>query len=530
MRHDWNSLLSDNQTLRFGRYSSKYFAPAGDMVRYMEDFVQGTGLAPHVRYNSSAAIRRKAGTGLFEITVAESGEVTTCRVVISAGGLWKPHRPGMVGEELVEEYQSMPVEPAGFTNQTVAILGNGNSALETANALYNVTRQIHVIGRRPMRFSWQTHYVGDVRAVNSDHIDRYLLVGGTDTVMEMNPLPSLVKDPTRGIILIPPWGSKPTAANMEALAAWKRLSPAASLADKIKAYHDGARNYKDLGWMRVDRVLRCLGWRFDETMFPDGDPERGTETAMPELDAIGKYPVQTSTFESVNQQGLYFSGTTTHGRDFRKSSGGFIHGFRYNARALDKWLQVRYHKEKWPSELLSPLRPMLLADRILGSANNGDGIYQMFGVLVDVVTITMRSDGQLIGRHYKEMPRELAEKFSVNSYRITMDLRYGQNFTGPTFDVFSLHRVTNSPPDSHLSNFLHPVVQLFEPGSTEVVESFHILEDLRTDFTQSIHLRPTIAHFKTLLKRLPSLIQAHLTQKAGNGTCNSGAGGKCAVQ
>ena len=31
--------------------------------------------------------------------------------------------------------------------------------------------------------------------------------------------------------------------------------------------------------------------------------------------------------------GLYAAGTITHNLDFRKSAGGFIHGFRYTSRA-----------------------------------------------------------------------------------------------------------------------------------------------------------------------------------------------------
>jgi len=528
MRHDWNSLISDDESLRFTNYSDKYFAPADDLVRYLEDFVERTGVHPYVQYNSSVSVVRLTASRLFQVTVAETGKHTICKCVVVAQGLWRPNRPEMVGAELAEEYQTMSVDTTDFVNQTVAILGNANSALETANHIFNVTKQVHLIGRRPIRFSWQSHYVGDVRAINSDHIDRYQLVGGGDTILEMNPLPQLVADPDGGVILIPPWAEPPTQSNLDSLATWKKLSADAPLHQKIASYEAGARGYKDLGWMHVDRVLRCLGWRFQRELFPAGDAELGTESAAVSLDKIDKYPVMTSTFESVDQPGIYFAGTLAHGRDFGKSSGGFIHGFRYTAGVLDKWLQVRYHSTKWPSVLLSPLRPMLLADRILGSANNGDAIYQMFGELVDVMTVTLNSKGVLSGRYYSEMPRELAQRFTVDSFRFTMDLRYGKNFTGPMFDVFSVHRVTSSPPDSHLSNFLHPVVHFFRPGSTTPINTFHILEDLRTDFTQSIHLSPTIAHFKEMLKPLPDMIRAHLVAKSlKDQKCKDSPQGKC---
>eukprot|EP00329_Picozoa_sp_Boothbay-MS584-11_P004383 44611_4 len=48
----------------------------------------------------------------------------------------------------------------------------------------------------------------------------------------------------------------------------------------------------------------------------------------------GKYGAMTPEFESVNTPGLFWAGALAHGLDWRKSSGGFIHGFRYTARAL----------------------------------------------------------------------------------------------------------------------------------------------------------------------------------------------------
>jgi len=43
----------------------------------------------------------------------------------------------------------------------------------------------------------------------------------------------------------------------------------------------------------------------------------------------------------VNVPGLYFAGTLSQQRDFKKSTSGFIHGFRYGVRALHKILERR---------------------------------------------------------------------------------------------------------------------------------------------------------------------------------------------
>src|SRR5215472_12991848 len=50
LRMDWNSLLSHDQSLRFTRYSERYFPPADDLVRYLTDFAAAAHL--HIRYNT----------------------------------------------------------------------------------------------------------------------------------------------------------------------------------------------------------------------------------------------------------------------------------------------------------------------------------------------------------------------------------------------------------------------------------------------------------------------------------------------
>ena len=54
-----------------------------------------------------------------------------------------------------------------------------------------------------------------------------------------------------------------------------------------------------------------------------------------------KYPLMHASFESTEYPRLFFAGTLTHARDYRVSSGGFVHGFRYTARALYRLLEER---------------------------------------------------------------------------------------------------------------------------------------------------------------------------------------------
>eukprot|EP01050_Picozoa_sp_SAG11_P034324 SAG11_NODE_12076_length_723_cov_0.828526_1_plen_135_part_01 len=85
-------------------------------------------------------------------------------------------------------------------------------------------------------------------------------------------------------------------------------------------------------------LVATVGWEFDRKIFD--------AAARPKMNAgptSYKYPLMKPNFRSHNVENLFFAGTLSHGLDWRKSSGGFIHGFRYNARALARVLAVENH-------------------------------------------------------------------------------------------------------------------------------------------------------------------------------------------
>ena len=82
---------------------------------------------------------------------------------------------------------------------------------------------------------------------------------------------------------------------------------------------------KITGRIGYDKVIRCLGFKFDFDIF---------DNLTTQIEGVGqknskKYPLIDGTYESTQFSNLYFGGTVAHSLDFRKSSGGFIHGFRY---------------------------------------------------------------------------------------------------------------------------------------------------------------------------------------------------------
>ncbi len=127
-----------------------------------------------------------------------------------------------------------------------------------------------------------------------------------------------------------------------------------------------------------DRIIRSTGFVWDASLYPCaryaaaasdaaatadaqsssfGGNRIGSDSkaqcvrrfgAAPLIDARRKFAVATSQFESINVPNLYVAGALAHGRDFRQSSGGFVHGFRYTVRTLFHALQERNHGVAWP--------------------------------------------------------------------------------------------------------------------------------------------------------------------------------------
>ena len=80
-----------------------------------------------------------------------------------ATGLSKLKHLNLTGGEYMETYDKISVNPADYEGKSVLIIGKGNSAFETALAIYGSTNFVHMVSRDRIRLSWETHYVGDLR-------------------------------------------------------------------------------------------------------------------------------------------------------------------------------------------------------------------------------------------------------------------------------------------------------------------------------------------------------------------------------
>ncbi|MFI5957598.1 NAD(P)-binding domain-containing protein [Cryptosporangium sp. NPDC051539] len=448
LRLDWNSLLSDDPALRFTNYTERYFPDADVMVRYLADFAAGTGAKVSYGERVTRVTKRD---GVFEVT---AGAVHRARRVVVATGVSRAYAPEIPGFDLVERYDTMPIDPRGFLDQRVLIIGKGNSAFETADALMETTTLIHVAGPSSVRMAWRTHYVGHLRAVNNNFLDTYQLKSA-NAILD---------------------GSIRNIARDE---------------DGYTVTFSFSRADEVIKELRYDRVLACTGFAFDDSIFDD--------TCRPELAVNGRFPAQTEAWESVNVEGLYFAGTLSQERDFKKSTSGFIHGFRYGVRALHKILERRYGEAPWPAEKLDAT-PQAITGAIVSRVNRSSALWQQFGFLGDVVTVSGAD-----ARYHDEVPVEYFARSGLSTAdhddrtAFVVTLEYGpEHDQVDPFDITVSRIAQDTVGQAHDAAYLHPVVRYYREN--RLIATHHLAENLENEWDRpQVHVAPLTAFLERCL-------------------------------
>lgn len=447
MRMDWNSLLSDDPDLLFTKYSQRYFPQADDMVRYLNDFADKHHLP--IRYDTRVSRISRLDGGTFVIA-SEGGAEYQARRIIVATGMSKPNIPAIPGIETAELYYDLNVDPQNFIDQRVLIIGKGNSAFETAENLIETAAVIHVAGPRSVHFAWKTHYVGHLRAVNNNFLDTYQLK--LQNAILDGRIEKIARDGDGYLVTV----------------SFVR-------ANEVK---------KDL---RYDRVIVCTGFRFDSSIF--------AEECRPNLIIDGRFPAQTSHWESPNVPDLYFAGTLMQVRDFKRSTTGFIHGFRYSVRALHHLLEKRYEGVPWPQMDL-PAEPGSLMETVLARVNRSSALWQQFSFLCDLII-----PGRESARYCEELPIDYVHESEFGEsdcyFVITLEYGPGHDQLDP-FDVYVGRIAQDEHERSNEGRYLHPVIRHYSHG--RLLSAHHVTENLENDWrSEEIHRQPLQAYFARAL-------------------------------
>lgn len=425
LRYDWNSLLCDDERLLFKNYSKQYFPHADAIKQYLVDFADIYQL--NIAYNTRVSNVAKRGD--FVVT-AESGDVYVGKRLIIATGTPNAYMPTIPGIEHAESYADFPTDPDDYLDQRVLILGKGNSAFETAEALTETARIIHLCSPHSIRLAWGTHFSGHLRAVNNNFIDTYHLKGQN------------------------------SAQDAEVVNIERKNG---ELVVEFSFTHAKGQHM----WVAYDRVLVCTGFRFDATIFDD--------TCRPEMAMNNRFPAMTSAWESTNIKDLYFAGTITQVRDFHKTNSNVYHGFRYNIDFLSRLFEQRYEGVDLPCQLL-PRDPQALAARIIDRVSVSSALFLQFSFIGDLIVVP-DSDEPL--RYYQDIPVEYIHDSALgqNARYYVIALEYGEFGCNP----LQIERDPD-PNKAHLDRYLHPIIRCFS-GPTLLCE-YHIPENLENDWRE----------------------------------------------
>ena len=418
LRWDWNSLISDEMDLRFGQLDHDFYPHADSFVQYLRDFCDRMEL--RVVFNCNVqSVSQNNRTFLLQTTQGEY----TCDLLVFATGTSVPYLPNIPGAALAERYGSHDCSIEGCRNKEILIIGKGNSAFETADGFLSQAARIHLISPGDLRMAWRSHFPGHLRQINSPFNETFTLK--QQNAVLSGRIDSIERENGRFVVNI------------------------------VYKSNGLAVTY------RYDRVILCTGFMFDSTPF--------TKTSMPALIHDDKLPALTSQWESTNVNGLYFCGSLMQSNDYKKSASAFIHGIRYNARVLSRFLESRLHNRPYPSVATLPLDADVVADAIFNRIRRTSSLFHMNDSLCDAFVLNEKTVSLV---QYEDVPVQwMAED---PSFCTRIELRF-------TF------RTPHNPAvrDSSFSSppLIHPILYLFH--KSKLVGECHMFEDIFVEWNQN---------------------------------------------
>ena len=443
LRHDWNSLLND-EGLVFTDYSDEYFPNADRLTDYLQDFCNSFSL--QINYKEEVTSIDKKD----KFYVKSSKSNYTCDFLLICTGLSPKRIDNVQTTKNIFYYDNMPLTPDIYINKKVLIIGQGNSGFETADYLMDKTASIHIADNGCLRLAWQSHYVGDIRAVNNNFLDTY----------QLKSLNGLI---TQKINF---FDFKETKNGVGAIG--KEVGGSAQ-------YHIGDS---------YDYIILCIGF----------EPYTPKFESQEELGLIGEgnRPLIDPCYQSMKVENLYFMGSVMQNIGYRSSPSGFIHGFRYLIRNGIKML-LHKHFNRHLDEIALPKETENLTQFIIKQINSVSGLYQMYAILCDAYVIREKS---IV--YYPELNIDWLLDSSGFSEFIYVNFEYGKSYgghiekkkdLGGSSYVFGIDRAEGIYGEPEKSDFLHPVLYYYKNG--QLAEVLHITESLETEWTDEItHVRP----------------------------------------
>ena len=175
-RYDWNSLISDDSTLRAIQPElmdgTSYFPARPEMERNLATFAERAGV--RIRFDCAWESTRIDGDR-FVLGTAD-GEYR-CRFPVFAVGEAEPMLPDTPGIELISHYVQTR-EASTYADREVFIIGKEVSAFELATGFLQWAKRIILASPSPTKLSVNTHSLVGVRARYVQPYEDHVLGGG----------------------------------------------------------------------------------------------------------------------------------------------------------------------------------------------------------------------------------------------------------------------------------------------------------------------------------------------------------------
>jgi len=454
LRHDWNSLLSDDDSLLFKHYTEEFYPHADYMVKYLNDYQEKQKIKVAFDQN---VIQIEKENDIFNV---KTKNVTIkCKKLIIASGLMKNNtgfNPPINSPECLN-YRDLTRDKTRFINKNVCIVGSGNSAFETANYLTDTAAVIQVFTKGDINHAWDTHYPGHLRAVNNDFLDVYNL----KTQHAVNSIDDNDK------ILVFKENGKYFVVTEEDIDRNGNID----IEDHIPG--ENIDQHPEGGF---DFVIDCTGFKIDTSIFGNIRPNHN-----------GKVPYIKGNFESENIENLYFAGVLSQEISYKYGSAAFIHGFRYLVSSM-----IKIETNNLDISRMETIDE--LHKKLVYRMNTTSALYQMFNCLCDVIIF---DKDEII--YIEEITIRYAKAHYIGKYKkvILFSLNYKD-----TFDENNKYSETHMIPynaglkeTAHLSEFIHPVFNLYYKNVHKY--TYHLAEHLVAEFRlHGVHIEPLLEYLK----------------------------------
>jgi len=449
MRHDWNSLLNDESFL-FNEYTEEFYPESKYLFEYLNKFKEKNNL--NIKFNSKVNKINKTANNEYKISL--DNEEYICSKLVIATGLSKMNKPNykINTKKEIKHYGEFDKDfflkkenLEKYKNKKILIIGCGNAGYELANILNNYTSSILMLGK-PRDFSIVSHYAGDLRSIYYPFLDTFFL-------KSLNAIDHINYSENSFVI---------QGINEVNDIDNKNYGKLYLTYNYNKLYENDEINY-------YDEIILCTGWKFNKDIFNFNVIYNTNE----------KYPEIKPNFESKNNENLFFIGSIMHSIDYRKSSGGFIHGFRY---LIKLFMQINYN-DIVPFEILKfKFNGTLdfygdLCKHILYRINNSASLYQMFGTMCDLFYYDKNTKeiiyyNNLSKNYINNMMKDLPKFYNI------VQLDYGEK-------QYDIRKISNF--NKYNPTFIHPEILIVEKHNTDfkLNDKIIIEEDLFADFTNA---------------------------------------------